>query len=308
MLRSITLILVMGVVITGCSQKAISPLSDELTETQAQAELEGTIANSPYFSLSGQEDSNSTQTEEQAPPYLGLQLNPAPTNKGWFRRLDWTTFKRTIKIVSLDIENGLADIEVSLEISGILRIAKTWLHALGGTYITNKPFIHYMRRRARFERIAPGEWRLQAITPLYVSYRPLDQIPEISIKSVKVYDMDNNGQLILSVTNYDTMYDRNTIPTLKPSQNIKVELEITSPAGVTNVCYLHHHIIFRDIMYDDGSTSGDTVSGDNVYTRTYTVGTTTGIYHAWFDVIKKETIDGNEIYSSVIWGIPYKVE
>ncbi len=308
MIRSIVLILAIGVVIAGCSQKAISPLSDELTETQAQAELKGTIANSPYFSLSGQGDSSSTRTGEQAPPYLGLQLTPAPTNKGWFRMLDWTTFKRTIKITSLDTENGLAEIEVTLQISGTLRIAKTWTQALGGTYITNKPFTHYIKGKAKFERIAPGEWRLQAITPLYVSYLPLDQTPEIGIKSVKVYDMDNNGQLMLSVTNYNTMYDRTTIPTLKPSQNIKVELEITSPSGVTNVCYLHHHIIFRNIMYDDGSTSGDNVSGDNIYTRTYTTGTTAGIYHAWLDVIKKDTIDGNESYCAVMWGIPYRVE
>ena len=206
--------------------------------------------------------------------------------QGWYRSLQWDTAVKTIIISELDVENGTATVKVNSQISGILNVGASqsgaWLDA------TRKPFTHNITRQAIFQKTDEG-WKVQKITPSYHSSFPVDSTRSIDIKSVKIYNTSVTPEkLIINITDINTLYDRKTLPKLSANSTIKVEMEVLgNTENNTNYCFLHHHIWIRHAMFDDGSSAGDQISGDNIYTRTYNVGAHTGIFLVFFDILSR---------------------
>ena len=298
MKKMLILFLTLLLFIVACSKSGINPLSDDIKNSQAKAELEGIIKHSPYFSDSNQEDSSTSRLRSLNFVVSEFKGTVAPNNN-WYRRCDWQNVYREIIIEPLDLEQGKAWVEVNTIINGYLRTATNGLQLIEGPYI-DKPFTHYITRKAYFER-ENGKWKLRKISPAYASYLPLDNTPKIEIVSVKVYRGTETTPIII-ITNTETLYDKDTLPQLTSGEVIKVKLTAENNLSGTNYCYIHRYLYRRDAM---GNESGSS------YTNTYTVGQIPGIYQAWFDAIDKKTIDDiltETNYASVLWGIPYRVE
>lgn len=284
----------------------INPLSNEVKESQAVAELKAAIAHSPFFNDEGQGDSGNTSASST--PYSGSLINFG--FQGWYRTFVWETLTRTISIKQLDIVNGTATVEVTGTVSGILNVGENWFGVLLGLNTVTKAFTHYHKRCATFSYI-DGYWQVQTITPSYSASYPLDTTPEIDFEYIRVYNSSTSA-LMINVEDTTTYYSRDTLPRLSSSVPIKVVAKVKNNiSDNTNYCYLHHHLIIRNAMYDDGNTTyGDTTAGDKIYSRTYNPADTPGIYYAFFDILSKDTLNKNvaNTYKSVVWGIPYIVE
>jgi len=284
----------------------INPLSDDARTKQAEAEIKAAIAHSPFFSDKGQEDSSDTDAGSSIippiPGYINFKF------QGWYRNFDWESIERTITIDNIDFENNTAEVKINSSIKGHLKVANNWFQVLIGNITAEKAFTHYIQKKAVFEKTEEG-WKVQKIAAVYSSSYTVDQNPAINIKNVKVQNTDT-GAILINITDTDTLYNRDSLPHLAPNDPITVTVTVEgNTTANTNYCYLHHHLFFRDPMYDDG-TSGDTTPNDNIYTRQYQVGNNKGIYIAFFDILSQATlsITNNNTYQSVIWGIPYIVE
>lgn len=292
-----------GFFAAGCSKEAITPLNSEVSSVQARAELNGAIAHSPFFDDSKQGESGDTSSRSDY-----SVRGPESVNKqNWYRKLEWPDTARNVELVSLDTEKGLAEVRVEYSLPGRLRIASSWWNLWQGTYLGEKSFTHYNYRGAKFFR-REGSWYLSEVTPLKSSPYAAGTTPALNIIQVSVYN-NTSGSLLFRFSDPSAYYTRESLPRLASGSTVRVEVETSSMAGSTNICYIHHWL-YRDLANDDG-TGGDTTAGDKIYTRIYTIGYNTGVHNVFFDVVDKRTLDLPSVltnYRSMVWAIPYIVE
>ncbi|MBL8993647.1 MAG: hypothetical protein JNM63_09920, partial [Spirochaetia bacterium] len=133
--------------------------------------------------------------------------------------------------------------------------------------------------------------------------------PTVNITKVVIYNGSNSSTVVQTIT-ADMMTNLNTLSSMLTLPNfttLRAEVTVSANSGVTPLVYLHH-AERRNIMYDD-ATTGDTTSGDKVYTTYFYVGGAT-FKHIHFDVIDQATINNptDSSYNSVVWNVIFKKE
>lgn len=228
---------------------------------------------------------------------------PSPTYTGWARS-SWEIASTTKDVVSSDPGSGLATIKITRNITGSLKIATNWTNFTTGTLLGTKSFSMTKTRYATFEK-SRGKWSLTQASYAVAS----SASPTLNITKVVIYASSNSTTPIQTIT-ADTMTNLNKLSTMLTLPNfttLRAEVTVSANSGVTPLVYLHH-AERRTIMYDDGTT-GDTTSGDKVYSTYFYVGGAT-FKHIHFDAIDQATINNpsDTSYNSVVWNVIFKKE
>ncbi|MCI0528782.1 MAG: hypothetical protein L0Y56_15190, partial [Nitrospira sp.] len=241
--------------------------------------------------LSSPSSNNTSQDSSQL-------LESDSTLPRWYRKI--TDIHREVDI---HIEDGLANVEVTVDLAGVLR-----LDINGDGLFGEKSIQSTAHRLAIFEKVRPRHWKLIKLSPLEFSLKdPAQQTVQIEEVAASVH-----GEVRWSVSDPTTLFEfPSGLPTFAPGEEVVVTAKIKNQdsegAERPSVVYLHHDGR-REPMFDDG-THGDAVAGDGIFTKTKTVGPSLGFHHAAIDALDAEVFsdETTQNYNAAAWAIPYIV-
>jgi hypothetical protein len=239
--------------------------------------------------LSSEPSSNSSQDSSQS-------FETDLTLPRWYRKI--TDVHREVDI---HIEDGLATVEATTDLTGVLRLDINGDGALGEKAIQSTA-----HRFATFKKVRPRHWRLIELSPLEFSLEdPSKQTIHIEEVTATV-----NGEVRWTANDPTTLFQfPSGLPIFAPREEVTVTAKIKNqdPEGTEreSVVYLHHDGR-REPMFDD-RTHGDAIAGDGIFTKTKTVGASLGFHQAAVDALDAEVFsdETTQNYNAAAWAMPY---
>jgi hypothetical protein len=241
--------------------------------------------------LSSEPSSNSSQDSSQS-------FEPDSTLPRWYRKI--TDVHRE---VGIHIEDGLAQVEVTTNLAGVLR-----LDINGDGVFGEKAIQSTAHRFAAFKKLRPRHWRLIELSPLEFSLKdPSKQTIHIEEVTATV-----DGEVRWTANDPTTPFEfPSGLPIFAPGEEVIVTAKIKNQdfeeTERPSVVYLHHDGR-REPMIDDG-THGDAIAGDGIFTKTKTVGASLGFHHAAVDALDAAVFadETTPNYNATAWAMPYIV-
>ena len=282
-----------------------------------QTAILAAVETEPFFieSITDTDEDNEAAAGAQAQVYdgqvavesLSSEAGSAELPRFWWRG----DLERLGREIDIHIEDNVAQVTVVHDVAGTFYIADT----VGDAFVLwGKPFEDLVTRHAQFLKTTRG-WILTAISPVQFALAEADR-QTVSIEAVRAFVAD---ELVWEATDPSTLYTvTEGLPIFTHGDEVRVEATVSNSSQSgwepTMFVFMHRpgpHISgrrTRDLMFDD-ATNGDTVAGDGVFTRVYTIGPRGGRHFTAVDVIDAATFMELEApYNSVAWGMPYIVE
>ena len=278
---------------TGTTWEGDSSLVDALNDDLN--DLNEEITNHPFFKEQGREDEDiDITTKNNTARQYSLNI-PRP----WYRRVSNIDHD-----FDVSVNGNEADVTHTSTIEGVLYVAFD-------TTVVEKEFKDTATRSAHFERDSLNRWQLNTVTLLDIDLYDTT-IANVSINAldIEIVDGSSPGQSWSFTDPGSLLSLEAALPTFAPEDLVRVEVTASNPVAEEGLYVFLHHSGWRDLMYDDGATSGDLVAGDGVFTRTYTIGNNTGLHFAFVDVLSAPTLDEMsepDNYRSAAWGLPYHI-
>lgn len=307
-LKKIAIIALAGAVFfLGCHGKNNTVTEEPTT----QSEIENIINQNPsIFSVDQQETSQTdayagilaTAGNELAPVYY-VDASTATLPVAWFR-----------------LNNGSPDRTITVSQTGDTAIATISTNWHGKLYIDRtrdgkinpgtKTIEDTGVKKAYFEKVF-GIWNLKKLSCVD------HNLTDIAKQTVDIMQVEaKTAAKNYTITDPTSLMDIDTeIPVFTPGTQVMVIVTVRNTKqdwDPATYVYLHHGelLMIRDLMYDDG-THGDEIIGDGKYSRSYTVGTSSTVYHhAAVDVLDSGCLQDETLsdYNSTVWRIPYKIQ
>jgi hypothetical protein len=196
--------------------------------------------------------------------------------------------------------HGRAKVQVRYNVAG------RFIVKANGREVT-KQFNQLFTRTFRFE-LKDAKWQLAELTPL--QHESQGGRSGVDISRVAVYQGDASQPLHELTGDMNQSIAPETIPTLAPGANVRLEVTASQKNG--NAPFVYAYVVgqtdrARVALRDDGM-QGDRTAGDGIYSGAVTVPSTPGLRHLGIDVLNPAAFQPAGLVRSNGLGLSFRVQ